>query len=245
MKTQIPLIMQASVQSADCNRHSVMKISSVARYFQEAAWKHAEDLGLGYTRLIRNDHVWVLHSQKLKIRKYPAWRDNIKIKTWGKRFDSLYALRDFYLWIEGDENPAISATTTWIVLSTVNHRPVRLSHYGNSVPVISENAVTEKSGSIENICQSSGEHLLKVRYSDIDINGHTNNASYFDFCMDSISELRKYHKKIDSVDIRYKNESLQDETIRIRYQKKSHEFLVDGVIPESGKEVFSACFGYS
>src|SRR5215813_912680 len=57
-------------------------LETLCHYFQEAAWNHAERLGVGYSHLQREQRLWVLSRLLIKIDGYPLWGDAISVRTW-------------------------------------------------------------------------------------------------------------------------------------------------------------------
>src|SRR6266702_8253653 len=70
-------------------------LETVCRYFQEAAWNHAEALGVGYSQLQRQNKIWVLSRLLVKVEHYPRWAETVTIRTWPRAAKSIFAMRDF------------------------------------------------------------------------------------------------------------------------------------------------------
>ncbi|MEZ4630763.1 MAG: acyl-CoA thioesterase [Deinococcales bacterium] len=58
-------------------------------YLQEAAWHHAEALGVGYSHFQQQGIAWVLLRQRLEVRRWPLWGEEIRLETWPSEQEKL------------------------------------------------------------------------------------------------------------------------------------------------------------
>ncbi len=193
-----------------------LKLSSLFTYFQDIAGLHSENLGMG-RKVLYEQHkvIWVLVRIRVDIIKYPKWKDIITVETWPQEPGRVGFDRDFLV-RDNEGNILIKAVSTWVVID-VESRRLRKTNlvYTGYPPVIEERAIDCKLGNLNSKGELEMAYKRTVRYSDIDINGHLNNAKYLDFIMDSFS--LEEHKKINikSIEISYSNEALPGETIII------------------------------
>src|SRR6266404_2033681 len=76
-------------------------LESLCRHFQEAAWSHAEELGVGYQRLQAANRIWVLSRLLVKVERPPRWGETVLIHTWPRAARSAFAMRDFEMFDSG------------------------------------------------------------------------------------------------------------------------------------------------
>src|SRR5882724_1138220 len=99
-------------------------LRTLCHYFQEAAWNHAELLGVGYSRLQTEKRLWVLSRLLVKVECYPGWGDNVTVRTWPRHARSVFAMRDFR--IQDAVGGALAAgTSAWLVLDATSRKPLR------------------------------------------------------------------------------------------------------------------------
>ena len=101
-----------------------LKPSSFMNLAQEAAGRHAVDLGFGYDDLIKSNTAWILSRVHIEFVDTPKWRDELTLTTWHKGVNRLFYLRDFIL-KDAQGNPKVKATTSWLVLNLETRRLVR------------------------------------------------------------------------------------------------------------------------
>lgn len=84
-----------TILSYDLNPKGQARLTSMANFFQEVAYHHASELGLGYEDMKSRKTTWVLSRMRIHMKRYPVWNDRIKLETWPSGDERLFALRDF------------------------------------------------------------------------------------------------------------------------------------------------------
>mgnify|MGYP000949375936 CR=1 FL=1 len=198
-----------------------LKLGSLFTYFQDIAGLHAENLGMGRKVLYEQYGViWVLVRMRVDIIKYPKWKDIITLETWPQEPSRMGFDRDFLI-KDKEGNILAKAVSTWVVIDLESRKLVRTkSVYTGYPPVIKTRAIDCKLGNLKPSGELEMTYERTVRYSDIDVNEHLNNAKYLDFIMDSFSLEEHRRFSVKSVEISYSNEALPGDTIRI-YEDKS------------------------
>src|SRR5437016_4491547 len=79
------------IRSYDVDATRRATILSLFRYFLEAAWNHAESLGFGFTKLGAQGKFWVLSRVRLEVMRFPAWGDQVILRTWPRGIQSAFA----------------------------------------------------------------------------------------------------------------------------------------------------------
>jgi len=173
------------VRSYDVDIQRRLRISGMLDFFQESAWRHAEDLNVGVEGLGSQGCFWVLSRLSLEVHRYPVWNEEITVRTWPKGIDKLMALRDFLLFDDAGEVCA-RASTAWIIIDGKKRRPVRVEPFFSHVHLVKGQDALP--GTAEKISPLSGEMeagRYTAGYSVLDMNRHVNNARYADWIADS------------------------------------------------------------
>nr|MDA3949993.1 thioesterase [Spirochaeta sp.] len=114
---------QIRVPSFLCRPDDQVGFDGMASLFQEAAWQHAERLGVDFTDGSAQLY-WVLHRVGMRFFRRPRWSEAITITTWPSRMVRLYAMREFLVHND-DGELLLDASSAWIVLDGGTGRPVR------------------------------------------------------------------------------------------------------------------------
>ena len=164
-----------------------LKPTSFMNMAQEAAGRHAVYLGFGYDDLIKTNTAWILSRVHVEFIDTPKWREEITLNTWHKGLNRLFFLRDFVL-TDNEGRERVKATTSWLVLNLETRRLVRDPKLMEDGTICAENALETPADTVQ-MPKDVEPELVRthhVSYSDIDTNGHTNNAMYMQWSMNSV-----------------------------------------------------------
>ena len=164
-----------------------LKPSSFMDLAQEAAGQHAVYLGFGYDDLIATNTAWILSRVHVEFVDAPKWRENITLRTWHKGLNRLFFLRDFIL-TDDQERERVKATTSWLVLNLETRRLVRDPKLMEEGTVCTDNVIETPADKVVMPKDIEPQYVMDhhVAYSDVDMNGHTNNAMYMQWAMDAV-----------------------------------------------------------
>ena len=164
-----------------------LKPTSFMNMAQEAAGRHAVYLGFRYDDLIKTNTAWILSRVHVEFIDTPKWREEITLNTWHKGLNRLFFLRDFVL-TDNEGRERVKATTSWLVLNLETRRLVRDPKLMEDGTICTENALETPADKVQ-MPKDVEPELVRthhVSYSDIDTNGHTNNAMYMQWSMNSV-----------------------------------------------------------
>ena len=164
-----------------------LKPASFMNLAQEAAGNHAVYLGFGYDDLIISNTAWILSRVHVEFIDTPKWREDITLTTWHKGLNRLFFLRDFVL-TDRNGRERVKATTSWLVLDLATRRLVRDPKLMEEGTVCTDNAIETPADKVHMPKDVESVHVMDhtVAYSDVDMNGHANNAMYMQWAMDAV-----------------------------------------------------------
>src|SRR5262245_7112120 len=113
------------IHSYDVDLKQRITLEAVSRYFLEAAWNHAEALGVGYSQLEQQNRIWVMARLLMKISRYPRWGDTMVLTTWPRASKSVLAMRDFQI-ADFSGKPVLGGASAWLVLGARSRKPQRI-----------------------------------------------------------------------------------------------------------------------
>jgi len=231
--------MSFPVTSYDLNPRGEARLTSLASYFQEIAYHHANKLGFGYHDLKESQTFWVLSRMKIRILRYPLWDEKIRVQTWPCCLDRLFAMRDFRIF-SGSGQVIVMASTAWLVLDGQTRRPVRpfgkLVQYrdGQEKPFEERLQKIALPGSLSRL------DLRKVVYSDLDVVGHVNNVKYMEWCIDAAGNAG-LDRSIGTFEINFMHESVFGDEVEIQGTSAGEEeVFFMGLRTSDEREIFRA-----
>lgn len=193
-----------------------LKPASFMNMAQEAAGRHAVYLGFGYDDLIVTNTAWVLSRVHVEFVDTPKWRDEITLTTWHKGLNRLFYLRDFIV-TDKDGKERIKATTSWLVLNLETRRLVRDPHLMEDDTICAENVIETPADKVVMPKDVEPELVMehRVAYSDVDTNGHANNAMYMQWAMDAVNYEIASQRPVREFTINFNHEIKPLETVAI------------------------------
>ncbi len=193
-----------------------LKPTSFMNLAQEAAGRHAVYLGFGYDDLIRNNTAWILSRVHVEFVDAPKWREEVTLNTWHKGLNRLFYLRDFLV-TDNEGKARVKATTSWLVLNLETRRLVRDPMLMEEGTVCKDNVIETPADKVQ-MPKDAVPELVRshaVSYSDIDTNGHTNNAMYMQWAMNSVDYETASSKPVKEFTINFNHETKAGDVVDI------------------------------
>lgn len=228
------------ISSYDINPAGTARLTAIANFLQETAYHHANNLNVGYHQLRRNNHAWLLSRIRIRLTRYPRWDEYVRIETWPRGLDKLFALRDFRIF-DQEKLEIGQASTCWLMVDTASRRPVRLEGGFIDLKTRTDSVFVETPPKI-----SLPEHMEEIysrtaKYSDIDIVGHVNNVRYIEWCIDAITSDAFAAPGISDLTMNFLGEAHFDQQVKLLASAKAYnEIYMQGHSVENGKECFRA-----
>lgn len=212
------------VRAYEVHNDGYANMATICNYLQEAAGNHASQLGLAIDQMEEHNWTWVLSRLKVKMIRYPKWRETITVTTWPAMFDRAYTFRDFE--IHDQEGKLIgSASSMWVVINLEKRRPIRIPS------LVSDIALPDKDRALafnakERIPEPDEidfERAFSVRYGDLDMNQHVNNVIYIEWGIEAAPEEWLNNHLIMEMDISFRAECYNGETVISQAQKRDKD----------------------
>lgn len=226
------------IHSYDVDFFQRATLEAICRLFLEAAWNHAEALGVGFAHLAEQHCLWVLVRLVIKLHRYPSWAETLTLNTWPRAAKGVFALREFEL-IDPIGNLVGGGSSAWAVLDAQTKKPQRIEKMLAGIRRGPERLAVALEPTKLSACQAPDTITRKTAYGDIDLNGHVNSGRYIGWLMDSYSfEFHKAHQ-VHLLEVNYLGETAGGETISIRSQQASPDTWCHAIY-RAGTEVSRA-----
>lgn len=212
----IKYVEQHTIPCYDTDASWRLKPASFMNLAQEAAGRHAVYLGFGYDDLIVSNTAWILSRVHVQFIDTPQWREDITLTTWHKGLNRLFFLRDFIL-TDNEGRERVKATTSWLILNLDTRRLVRDPKLIEVGTVCEENVIETPADKVQMPKDVEPEFVMEhtVAYSDIDTNGHTNNAMYMQWAMDAVNYEVASKMPLKEFTINFNHETKPGEVVKL------------------------------
>jgi acyl-ACP thioesterase len=159
---------------------------------------------------MNNSHTaWVLSRLAIEIDEYPGMSEEITLYTWIEEAGRLFTNRCFEL-INAEGKTFGFARSIWAAIDMETRRPTPLDVDALNVYKVDRPCPIEKPGKILPIEQDTPGEPYKVKYSDLDVNGHLNSIKYMEHLLDMFDIGMYTKKKISRFEIAYLSEGRYD-----------------------------------
>ena len=208
-----------------------------------AAGTDANQHGFGLMDLHKNNCSWVVSRFSMDMDIIPTVGDVLNIETWVKEVGNVFTTRNFRI-SNGDNKPKGYAVLSWAILDLKTRQSVPLSNVPElKVLIIDEEIPLESPGRIPDI-EGTVSNNFEVRYSDVDLNVHTNVLKYLQCICDCFS-LDFYAKRVlKRVEINFLKELNYGDKGTVYYEEVAeNDFLFklqtsEGVVSSRSRMVF-------
>lgn len=202
------------IRSYECDCNGTLRIVALMNIFQDIADSHAEQLGIGMEHCLKHGLAWVGSNYHIKIGRMPAWHEKITVTSWPAAEKKIGAIRDFEVRDE-KQNIIISASSQWVLIDFARKRPVTLRENMPDYQVINERALNTDFPKIGTPERPDVIRHFEVRYDDIDVNRHVNNAVYPLWATESTENDFRLTHQPQEIEIAFKKETLYGEIIEV------------------------------
>lgn len=219
----------------DC--HGLARPGALFEIMQDAATSHAEQLGISAPDI---GALWVLSRLRIHLERPLRAEETISLTTWCAGLKGATWLRGFRFEVAGE--PVGEALSAWVVIDPVSRHLLRPSavpasaHYPVYVP-----GTLVPPGKLR-IGADSFHHSHIVRYSDLDVNRHLNNARIVELISDALDLQAREGLFIQSLQVNYTAESVAGDEISLYVGEADGSYSVRGVAGDGERFAAAAVF---
>ena len=225
------------IRTYECDKNSNLRLVTLMNIFQDMADEQAALLGLGLEFCLSNGKAWVGSNYHLQISRMPKLHEEITLTTWPAVEKKLGAIRDFLV-TDALGNEIIRASSQWILIDVAKKRPISLRDNLPQYQVISDRVMAENFDSRLNDIEREDYRLsFNVRFDDIDINNHVNNAVYPLWASEALPIEFRQSKELKEIEVSFKKEGLYGEKVEVVTQINGNETLHKILAQADGREL--------
>ena len=215
-----------TLKSTDCDCFGRIKPSALLGFLQEVAGEHCKGTPVAWDALAEKNLFFAITRQRLQITRLPMSGETITLETWPGVTSRVAYPRSTVAW-DAQGNELFRAISLWVLMDIANRTMVLPGKSG-----------VDLSGSVRGgelpVPPSIGPAALQnttrrqVHFSELDRNGHMNNARYMEWVQDLLPGVFHREHPLTDFSISYLSEAMEGETVNIHYE------LSDGVLQVNG-----------
>ncbi|WP_149244567.1 acyl-ACP thioesterase domain-containing protein [Dyadobacter sp. 32] len=244
MNPDLPLIHTETyrVRNYEADRTGHLSLYSLANYLQDAADRHAAELGVGVAELMLSGFSWVLHRMHIQVHRWPEIPETITVTTNPSGEERVYVYRDYRV-LDDSGNLLVSASSSWLVFD-LNARKL-------TVPSVELKRTFEAFHKLIALPRASKKYptlpvqwryqtTVAARHNEIDQNRHVNNSVYFQWLLEPLPAVFLIENLCNSVDITFKSECMPGELVLSCCEPLSDNLLIHRLSNERGEAIVIA-----
>jgi medium-chain acyl-[acyl-carrier-protein] hydrolase len=205
---------QFAVNAFDCQPDGHIKPNVLMQYLQEAAARHAEQLGVGFDALGRRDGFWVLTNLRVEVAATPKWGDRMTIRTWPSGCTRVAATREF-VGTDAEGRELFRAASEWMILDKHSGRLKNLARLALDLPPRGPKALPAELQRLQPAPAYTRACSLRVPFSSLDFNGHVNNTEYVRWGLDGLYETARRMPPIRTLQATYLAEAFAGDEMEV------------------------------
>ncbi len=224
------------IKSYECDRNGTLRLLTLMNIFQDTADTHASSIGVGIEHCQSRGLAWVGSAYQIEIERMPAWHEKITVESWPAEEKKLIAVRDFIIRDE-DRKPIIRASSQWVLLDFAKKRPVALRDNLPLYPVVCERSLQTDFPRLPEPAREDMCIKFQVRYDDIDVNHHVNNAVYPLWATETVPHDFRLKHTPAGLEIAFKKECLYGENVIVKTELEELTSLTGIYAEGDGREL--------
>ena len=202
------------VSFSQCDDSRRLSLYELLRLTSDMAVEDYAQQGMSREFLVGHGFAFLVSRTSFRIHRWPQENERFWFATYEERSEPLQLVRAYELTAE-DGTPLVTGISSWIVADPIARRIIPTKRFTLRPPIESRR---------EHDCLGYGKiavpddvQLLDertIRYSDIDGNGHVNNARYGAFLADALPEVYR-GKTFTDVRINFSKEAVLGERMHV------------------------------
>lgn len=199
-----------------------LKPYALLNYLQDIASENAEQLGFGYSYISSKNLAWFLIKYRMEFDEYPVGVYDLKISTKPRGYNRLFAYREFEVFSDLKKYGKIFSMWSVVDLSARSTVLVGPAIDNSNMPQYQKKEDELSFSKIKPLEKIDNQVEFKVRYNDLDVNGHANNGNYVIWAFEALDYIFLNTKKIKTLDMFFKKEAKYGEVIISEVQIKDN-----------------------
>ncbi len=212
------------VENVDANGE--WRISEIFNAMQATAEGHSESFGLGLEAMRTQNLAWVVTRARLTLARSLRLGESVTLRSWPAPPKHLFFPRYFQLFAQGE--PVGGAVMLYVQLDLTTRRMGKPWLGGHAAPVCDLPPPLPLPGGIPTLAVPARVTERVANYSDLDINGHVNNARYLDWFFDCFPMEHHHAQRLTDVLIHYEREITPGEITALSLTQEGAQSVLRG-----------------
>ncbi len=211
---------QVTLTDLHCDCFGRLKPASILFFVQEAAGGHCKQLQLDWHTLAQKNLFWAIIRHRVQISRVPTVGETILLQTWPMPTTRVAFPRSVVAY-DADGNELFRSVSIWVLMDLQKRSMVLPAKSGILVPgVLRGNELPAPASLTPMELQNTTQRM--VCFTDLDINGHMNNARYLDWVSDLLPASFHRHHHVRDMTLGYLSEAREGQLLQLQFQAEEN-----------------------
>jgi len=213
----------------DADLSDNIKLSSLLSVLEEAACYAADEMGIGYKNLIKNNLGFVIVNWDVKLNRPIKLGEKLTIKTWPIKPMRVIVFRDFEIFCGKEKVGA--ACGRWCLVDLDSFSTVSTSAvFDPNTEYSDRRAIDSPDFKIAQLNADKPTYSKLIKFSDYDHYNHVNNTKYADFLVDGMPYEKIAGKAPAELKVAYVKQTKLGELLEIFSRVDDNEAVAEGKV---------------
>ena len=205
---------QTMVYFCEANDSKTLSLYDLLKMTSDGAVEDYNQRGLSRDVLLENNYAILVSRLAFRSHRMPKENEAVVLKTWEEKPEALQLVRAYEIEsMQGEK--LVSGISSWVLVNPKIRRIVPTKNFSmRNAPDLQSEHDCLKYGKIPHPEKMSLFDERIIKYSDIDGNGHTNNARYGAFVADALPEELR-HVKFTDFRLNYAKEAMLGQKLEV------------------------------
>ena len=215
------------IRPTEVDRYGRLKPSAMLLYIQQTAGEHSDSYELTYDALAQRGIFWAVIRHKIEVIRLPMENETITVETWPMPTTRVAYPRSTVAYDE-QGNVLFRSICLWILMDLKNRSMLVPGKSGVDVEgfIRGDELSTPRSLLPKPLKERISRQVV---YSDLDRNGHMNNARYLDWTQDLLPSDHHQEHPIKELTMCYINEALEGQNLDLNWEQDETGSLSVGI----------------
>lgn len=164
------------------DRYGRVKPSQILFFSQDAATSHCAGIGMDWNTMAARGMFWAVTRTKVQIHRLPKLGETVTVETWPMTNTRVAYPRAMSMYDE-QGRLLLQTVSLWVLMDIEKRSMILPGRSGLDFAGQDRGGELALPGGLVP-CGGEGGRVRTVAYSDLDVNGHLNNARYMDWVDD-------------------------------------------------------------
>ena len=223
----------------DFDQYGRMQPTAILDIFQDMAILHAEEIGIGRDSMVAQGVFWAVVRSKMEIVHDPKHFQVVNVRTWPHSLSRFSFIRDFEMTDEQGE-VLVKASQEWVLMDIQTRKFCSAKDFYHGPTDFCEDRMFEKRIRKAPDFDEGNRPtcIITPSYTDIDLNGHVNNAMYANFAVNALNPGPD--GTLHTFQIDYRHEVVPDEPLELFLLEEGGLVRIKAVSPDGAIAFASA-----